>query len=123
MMYWCEGDKSMESRTYRVALTSCDPAMLKLFTLWLKNYYGIEKALMKVRLHIWPNTDEKLAKAFWSTSLDLPIGNFTKSWSKPRGRGIAKCIHPYGVCRVSISSKELLLKVLKEIETEFGGMM
>jgi hypothetical protein len=118
-MYWCEGDKSMESHTYRVALTSCDPAMLKLFVQWMENYYGVGRALMKVRLHIWPNVDEKLAKEFWSANLDIPLGNFTKSWTKPRGRGIAKRIHSYGVCRVSISSKQLLHKIISDISSEF----
>ena len=118
MMYWCEGDKSVESRTYRVALTSCDPAMLKLFIQWLEDYYKIERTLMKVRLHLWPTADEKLAKDFWAKNLEIPVSN-TKSWTKPRGRGIAKRIHSNGVCRVSVSSKELLINITKEIERQF----
>lgn len=118
-MYWCEGDRSEESRTYRVALTSSDPRMLKLFVEWLENYYGIEKVQMKVRLHLWTHANEKLAKDFWSTNLEIPLRNFTKSWIKPRGKGIVKRVHPYGICRVSISSKELLRKIVSDINREF----
>jgi hypothetical protein len=119
IMYWCEGDKSTESHTYRVALTSCDPFMLKLFTQWLCTYYGVKKAQLKIRLHIWPNVDENLARTFWSKSLDLPVGNFTKSWIKPRGRGVGKQVHAYGICRVSISSKVLLDQIISNIKNEF----
>jgi hypothetical protein len=119
MMYWCEGDKSVESRTYRVALTSCDPAMLKLFVNWLEEYFGVESSLLKVRLHLWPTADEKLAKEFWAQNLEIPLTNFTKTWTKPRGQGISKNIHVFGVCRVSISSKMLLLKIIESIKKEF----
>lgn len=120
-MYWCEGDKSTESHTYRVGLTSCDPAMLKLFVQWLEEYYTIEKNQMKVRLHLWPNVIEATAKNFWAKELEIPLGNFTKSWTKPRGRGVAKQVHINGVCRVSVSSKALLDQIISDIQKEFAG--
>ena len=119
VMYWCEGDRSEESRTYRAALTSSDPRIMKLFVEWLERYYSIEKVQMKVRLHLWPTSNEKGAKDFWSTELEIPLLNFTKSWIKPRGKGIGKRIHLYGICRVSVSSKELLHKIIFDINAEF----
>ena len=116
-MYWCEGDKSEESRTYRVALTSSDVTMLKLFVKWLEQYYGVKRKQIKLRLHLWQNVNEQIAKEFWSTNLRISIKNFTKSWIKPKGRG--KRIHPYGICRASVSSKELLHKILSDINNEF----
>jgi len=117
IMYWCEGDKSEESRTYRVALTSSEVTMLKLFIRWLQHYYGVKEEQIKLRLHLWSNINEKLAKEFWSTNLGMPIQNFTKSWIKPKGKG--KRVHPYGICRASISSKKLLEEILSEINNEF----
>jgi hypothetical protein len=121
IMYWCEGDKSEESRTYRAALTSADPKILKLFVQWLEKYYGVEKARMKIRLHLWPTSDEKAAKDFWSSTLEIEPDNFTKSWLKPRGRGAGKLVHPNGICRVSVSSKELLHKIIFDINNEFNS--
>ena len=117
IMYWCEGDRSEESRTYRVALTSSDALMLKLFISWLEHYYGVKREGIKLRLHLWPNVDEQIAKEFWSTRLGISIKNFTKSWIKPKGKG--KRIHHYGICRASVSSKELLQKILSDINNEF----
>jgi hypothetical protein len=121
IMYWCEGDRSQESRTYRVALTSADPAILYLFVQWLEKYYGVERAQMKLRLHLWPTTNEMGAKEFWSSTLRVQAKNFTKSWLKPRGRNAGKRIHPNGICRVSVSSKALLQKILFDINTEFNS--
>jgi len=116
-MYWCEGDRSEQSHTYRVALTSCEAAMLKLFVEWLETWYDVKRGNLKIRLHLWPNINEEVAKKYWSASLNVPVENFTKSWIKPKGKG--KRFHPYGVCRVSISSKALLHKILSEINEEF----
>jgi hypothetical protein len=121
IMYWCEGDRSEESRTYRAALTSADPKILKLFVQWLEKYYGVEKAQMKIRLHLWPTSDEKAAKDFWSSTLEITPNNFTKSWLKPRGKGTGKRVHPNGICRVSVSSKELLHKIIFDINNEFNS--
>ena len=117
VMYWCEGDKSEESRTYRVALTSSDATMLKLFVDWLERYHNVKRDQIKLRLHMWANINELLAKKFWSVSLNIPAKNFTKSWIKSKGKG--KRIHPYGICRASVSSKKLLHKILESIENEF----
>jgi len=116
-MYWCEGDKSEESRTYRVALTSSDMMMLKLFTEWLEHYYGVERDQIRLRLHLWPNINERFAKEFWSANLSIPLSRFTKTWVKQQGKG--KRIHPFGICRASVSSKELLHRILSDINKEF----
>ena len=121
-MYWCEGDRSEESRTYRAALTSADPKILKLFVQWLEEYYSVEETRMKIRLHLRPSADEKAAKDFWSTTLEISSDNFTKSWLKPRGRSLGKRVHSYGICRVSVSSKELLRKIIWDINNEFSAI-
>ncbi|MFB0544233.1 MAG: hypothetical protein ACETVN_00845 [Asgard group archaeon] len=36
MLYWCEGDKFAENRTYKVAVTITDATLLKLFVDWLE---------------------------------------------------------------------------------------
>jgi hypothetical protein len=119
VMYWCEGDRSQESRTYRVALTSSEPRILRLFVQWLEQYYCAKKLQLKVRLHLWPDSDEETAKRYWSEQLGISLGNFTKSWTKPRGQGTGKHIHTYGICRVSVSSKELLQRIILDIKKEF----
>ncbi len=116
ILYWCEGDKST-NRIYKVAVTSTNSNILKLFIDWLIEYYPVERNKIKLRLHIWEELDEVAAKKYWSEQLKIPIKNFTKSYIKPKGG--RKRIHIHGVCRASIQSKEIHTKILQEIENEF----
>jgi len=116
-LFRCEGDKPTDSLR-KVQLTNSDPLLLKAFVGWLHDYYGVPKFLMKLRLHLWQGSDETTAKKLWSRILGVPLKNFTKSWIKPVGK---KNSHPYGVCRVSFSSKELASKIRRDMDKEFGG--
>jgi len=91
--------------------------MLKLFIEWLECHYRVKREQMKLRLHLWSNLDEKVAKQFWSSGLGISDKNFTKSWIKPKGKG--RRTHPHGVCRAPISSKKLLHEILTDIANEF----
>jgi len=116
ILYWCEGDKSTK-RIYKVALTSTNANILRVYVDWLTEYYHVERDDIKLRLHIWLELDESAAKIYWSDKLKIPILNFTKSYIKPKGG--RKKIHIYGVCRASIQSKEIHTKILQDIKNEF----
>lgn len=113
ILYWCEGDKTTKG-TYKVALTSTDFNILRLFVDWLTEYYCINRESIKLRLHLWEFLDEKAAKKVWAEKLNIPIENFTKTYVKPKGG--RKKIHINGVCRASIQSKTILTKILEEIK-------
>jgi len=117
MLYWCEGDKHNVRSRCKVSVTSADAKMLKLFTDWLTYYYGIDRNLIKLRLHLWDPADENKAKKYWSDALDVSVHNFTKSWIKSKS-GVYKR-YPHGICRASINSKKILTQILSEIEREF----
>ena len=115
MLYWCEGDKFAENRTHKVAVTTTDATLLKLFVDWLEQYYGIDRKKIRLRLHLWNGSREEVAKRYWSDKLNI---SFTKTWIKSKGG--RKKSHPYGVYRASISSKNLFNRIINEIEKEFG---
>ncbi|MDD5053897.1 MAG: hypothetical protein PHG04_00775 [Candidatus Nanoarchaeia archaeon] len=113
MLYWCEGDKTTKG-TWRVAITTSEPKMLKYFIDWLMKYYGVLKEKIKLRLHLWEGSDENQAKNQWSKKTG--VKNFTKTWFKPKGKNMK---FPYGICRASINSKRILNKILEEINKTF----
>ena len=119
ILYWCEGDKSTKG-IYKVAVTSTNSNILRLFIDWLIRYYAVERELIKLRLHIWEELNEYEAKSYWSKKLCIPIRNFTKSYIKPKGG--RKKIHIYGVCRASIQSKVIHSKIMQEIKEEFEDL-
>ncbi len=118
ILYWCEGDNPSK-RAFKVAVTSGDYLIISLFIKWLIEYFDVSKSSVKLRLHIWPDTDEDKAKRYWSGKLSMPFENFTKSYVKSKS-GVNKK-YQHGICRASIDSKKVLLNILKSIELEFIG--
>jgi len=114
MLYWCEGDKYI-SGAYKVAVTSSEPQMIKLFIDWLTRYYNVDSEQIKLRLHIWDGTNLLEAQEWWLKQLNVKA-KFTKPYVKKRG---GKNKFPHGICRASLNSKEILLRILEEIRNEF----
>jgi hypothetical protein len=115
LLFWCEGDKPTDDLR-KIQLTNSNSTILEYFTQWLEIHYGIPRKVLKMRLHLWEESDELRAKKFWSERLQIPSTNFTKTWFKPRGR---KDKHPFGICRVSVSSKTIMERVRNDLTSEF----
>ncbi len=113
MLYWCEGDKTTKG-TWKVALTTSEPKMLNYFIDWIIKFYEVPKEKIILRLHLWENSNEKEAKKFWSN--EVGIKKFQKTWFKPIGKNQK---FPMGICRASVNGKELLNKILKDINKVF----
>ena len=64
ILYWCEGDKSRKGITCKVALTSTDSLLLKLFIYGFHKFYGVNTKDLHCRLIIWENIDEREAINF-----------------------------------------------------------
>lgn len=116
ILYWCEGDKP-SGVNYTVAVTSSDYRIVSLFLGWLKKYYNIPDERIKLRLHLWPDSDEKAAKEHWAEKLGLPMSSFTKSYIKDKSGKNNK--YKNGICRASIHGTKILSDILKRIEKEF----
>ena len=115
LLFWCEGDRPTDELR-KTQLTNSNPLILEYFVRWLEIHYGVPRSRMKARLHLWVGSNERQAKKFWSRRLRIPENNFTKTWFKPKGQ---KEKHPYGVCRVSFSSKALMERVRNDLASEF----
>lgn len=116
MLYWAEGDKARKSF---VALTNTDPKVLLYYVKWLRKYFEIDEGRLRGRLYIWKDSNEIVAKRFWSELLGIPVEQFTKSYiskSKPK---IRKRRHEYGVCRVSYGSAKIFNDIIEGIGKNF----
>ncbi len=101
-----------------MAVTSTDPRILQLFVGWLEKYYNTSRKQLKVRIQVWSDTNVDGALSWWSKTLNIPKTNFIKTNIKKPGKKKTKT--KYGVCRVYIDSKDLLFKILNDIDKEFG---
>ncbi len=92
-MYWGEGSKA----TRQLSMANSDPAVLRLFMAWAKTYLPPDTG-WRAKLNVHANNDEVIARTWWSTQLQLPVREFTKSFIKPDGTGHRKNHLPHGVC-------------------------
>ncbi len=96
-LYWAEGAKTQSDMT----LANTDPALLRLFILWVRSYLdtGVE---FRLSLHLHEGNSEHEAKRFWRQSLSLPTARFTRTCIKPAGTGHRRNHLEHGVCRVRV---------------------
>lgn len=107
MLYWGEGDKAS---LHRVSLTNTDPAMIKIFMIFLKEACGISDEKIKAWLLLYPDLMESDCKDYWASEAGLQNITFNKSIlidgrHKTRRLG-------YGVCTVGVSSRYFKEKML-----------
>lgn len=77
-LYWGEGTKTAE---YTVALTSSDPAIIKFFISWLL-ILGVEKADMRVKVHMYSDQEEGHVLKYWAQKTTLEKRQFYKFYIK-----------------------------------------
>lgn len=107
MLYWGEGDKAS---LHRVSLTNTDPAMIKIFMIFLKEVCGISDEKIKVWLLLYPDLQESDCKEYWAREAGLQNITFNKSIVID-GRHKTKRLG-HGVCTVGVSSRYFKEKML-----------
>lgn len=107
MIYWGEGDNKLINGVIRVVNT--DPAMLRLFHLFIQMYLKEVSHKTKAYLVLYPDLVENRCKRFWSRNIGLPMERFIKS-TFISGHHPTKRLG-YGMCTVIISSRAYKEKV------------
>lgn len=108
MLYWGEGAKDPKQG---VKLVNSDPRMIRHYVSFLKHSCGIPVESIKAHLIIYPDIEEKTARAYWSKMGGLPWENFTKS-VVIQGRHPTRRLG-WGVCSVAVSSTYFKAKMLE----------
>lgn len=116
-LYFAEGNKGGTT----VSFSNSDPRAVKFMMGWLQEYCGVPKEKIVCSLYIHDNLDEIKAKFFWSKLLGIPLSQFRKSYIvKNNPNRLRKVKHIYGVIRISVSSANLLRKILGWISGIFS---
>lgn len=109
-LYWGEGTKTAE---YTTSLTNSDPSIITCFVEWL-GFLGVEKKLLKIKLHMYSDQNEKKLKRFWSEKTGIPIENFYKTYVKTTrsDRKTYKGMYSHGTCVVIYHNRDVYEYVL-----------
>lgn len=113
MLYWAEGNKKSKA-----AIANSDPRIIKFAVLWLKEFWDVSPAQIKVYLHLHSGQNEDKMKSYWSLLTNVPLQNFGKSFVKPEGSGYKKNILYNGTVKIEVKktgSTYLLFRILGAI--------
>lgn len=106
-LYWAEGSKG---RMFQ--MTNSDPQLILFWVKWLRKIFNIPSKMLKARLNIYPQQNEKKIKQFWSELTKIPLENFGKSYIKPLSKNYKTNNLYYGTIRIEVpKSTDLRHKV------------
>jgi predicted nucleic acid-binding protein len=98
-LYAGEGSKTDGA----VAFANSDPRMVILFCRWLRRFFVIDEARLRVYLYLHAGLDLDAACAFWSSTTGIPRSQFGKPYRAVPDPSIRRTKHPMGCPRVSYS--------------------
>ncbi len=101
-IYIGEGSKS--GNFVRVA--NSDPRIIKFAIRWFKECFGLKNHNFKVRIHIYPDNNEKKTLSFWKKELSLSKNYFHPVYIDKRLNKKMKKLKvlPYGTAHLSVVS-------------------
>ncbi|MEK9201724.1 MAG: hypothetical protein AAB944_02020 [Patescibacteria group bacterium] len=108
MLYWGEGEKRNRNS---IRLGNSDPAVIKIFTEFLRKVCNVPKQKIGFWLLLYPDLQEDTCKGFWIKSAKLDGYRFNKSIviiGKHKKRKLG-----YGVCTVVVGNTYLKVKILE----------
>jgi len=122
MLYWAEGRKSR----YSMRFSNSDLDMMIVFVGFLRKYFEIDENKLSFAIQYYTGNDisQDDVENFWMDNLKLNSSNKKKCYIdyrpvKNMGRKIGKC--PYGICRISYYSVEMMQKIYGAIK-EFSNI-
>jgi hypothetical protein len=120
-LYWGEGEK----RHGRFSITNTDPRVIKFALVWMTKSLNIPKESIKVRLHIYKDSNIDEVINFWSQHLELPKDQFRGPYLKKTSReNLTYKSFGHGTCQLYTHRVELSEKVamsIKAISDYYGA--
>ena len=124
-LYWAEGYKKLlvrkgkEVTHHPVSLTNSDPALIKMFLRFLREYCNVPEEKIRADLRIFPNQNGKHLQKFWERETRILPCNFGKIYT-----GVSKSSQgkrpynrlPVGVIQIRVSDTKLFHEIIGYIE-------
>jgi transcriptional regulator with XRE-family HTH domain len=98
-LYAGEGSKGDGS----VRFVNNDPRMVALFCSWLRHFYEIDEARLRLSLYLHQGLDLSAAIAYWSALTGIPESQFRKPYRAVPDPSIRRAKHVHGCITVSYS--------------------
>lgn len=98
-LYAGEGSK----RDGKVGFANTNPAMMRLFCLWLRSVFDIDEPRLRIHLYLHQGLDLDAAMTHWSAVTTIPLGQFGAPYRAVPDASIRTAKHEFGCATVSYS--------------------
>lgn len=101
-LYIGEGMKSTQTTRF----VNSNPAIVRFIIRWFLKVIGLRTENITIRLHLYPDSDEKGSLLFWSRTTNIPLSQFQKTQVDRRSDKKLKKAGklPHGTAHVTIRS-------------------
>ena len=89
-----------------VKFANTDPALVRFFCQWLRRFFVIEEARLRVRVYLHEGLDLEAAEAFWSDVTGVPRPQFRRAYRPPANPSIRHVRHVNGCVYVRYTCAE-----------------
>lgn len=125
IIYACEGTKrDFNEKGYikrRVSVVNSDPKIIQCFLSYLRTF-NIDETILRARLFIHTDDNEKETKEYWSKITKIPISQFIKTQNrKSSTKQTNKLLH--GSIEVRYDRAEIFKLIMKDIEDIYGYLV
>lgn len=110
-LFWAEGGKREK---WNVRFVNSDPQMIQAIMRFFREICGVSDEKFTLRIHLYPNIQEKVAKSYWLKITKLQEDQFRKSQVHISGSSKGKRpINrlPYGTLHINIGDAHLNKKI------------
>jgi hypothetical protein len=91
-LYAGEGSKT----DGRVTFANSDPRMIAFFVTWLRMFFSIDEARLKLRLYLHQGLDLHAANDYWSCLTGIPVSQFGQPYRAVPDSSLRSKKHPLG---------------------------
>jgi hypothetical protein len=116
-LYAGEGSK----RDGAVKFANTDPRMVAFYCTWLRRFFAIDKARLRVRLYLHEGLDLAAAVALWSDVTGIPPSQFQKPYRAVPDPSIRHVKHVHGCVSIDYSCSTTHRSIMGLVAALLGG--
>jgi hypothetical protein len=104
-----------------VRFVNSDPRMVVFFCAWLRHFFEIDEARLRLALDLHQGLDLSAAMAYWSGLTGIPESQFTKPYRAAPDPSIRHAKHVHGCVTVSYSCSATHRSIMGLVGALLGG--
>ncbi|HEV3013264.1 MAG TPA: hypothetical protein VG499_08325 [Actinomycetota bacterium] len=116
-LYAGEGAK----RDGAVKFANSDPRMIAFYCAWLRRFFEIDEARLRVRLYLHEGLDLDASVAFWSELTGIPPSQFQKPYRAVPDPSIRRAKHVHGCVSIDYSCSATHRSIMGLVRALLGG--